>query len=630
LSAVGSDVWDSLVSGDVFGDVHSAFISLSITHRLQHFQSVRTPLNLVTSLHSSNHCYRYAHACLVSPLLLPLVGDHPDVTAPKNWHVVEVSLSDGDDKTHTVVCGGEGYAVGDVIAYIPNGGVAKGKTLSPKDMQGVMSHGMMVAYAEVGAKAPAADVKAAEERAKAAADAAAAAAAAAAPADAPVDDAEKGGKKKKKGKKGGANKGKGGAGGDAGARLIYKLPADTTVGIELTELGRLADKDMTYAMPADVKVSAHVTTMNDECKAMLKLLEARDESSAEDQLFQKTRTWSLDEFKQIYEYLNARFDHNFYESDVGDESRELVKEFRDKGVFNTADNGAIIADLEKFKLGFLILLKSTGAGLYATKDLSLAKRKFNDFNVDKCVYVVDASQTLHFKQVFKCLEMMGFEQAKQCFHLPYGMVVLPEGKMSSRKGTVIMFSALKNMLSEQIETDFLAKYREGNDAWPEEEVETAKRIIAVATIKYGMLHHPTDKDIVFDLKEWAAKSGNTGPYQLYAYARCRSIVREVEADIDVSLVDYNLLSGTQEREILMMINEYWYVVETTARDYSPTRICGYVYSLAKLFSSFYESSSVKNAETAALKATRAHFVMAIAEMLKHALGMLGIDTIERM
>jgi arginyl-tRNA synthetase len=181
-----------------------------------------------------------------------------------------------------------------------------------------------------------------------------------------------------------------------------------------------------------------------------------------------------------------------------------------------------------------MVLKSDGSGLYATKDLALAKKKFDEFHIDKSIYIVDAAQTLHFKQVFKTLELMGYDKAKNCLHIPYGQVVLPSGKMSSRTGTVIMFSQLSSLLKEDIYTKFLAKYDPSRpeepvvaaaapaagpdcsdskkakvtEKWSAEELATAQQRIAVATIKYGMLNHDVAKDIVFVLDEWTAKSGS--------------------------------------------------------------------------------------------------------------------------
>ena len=256
-------------------------------------------------------------------------------------------------------------------------------------------------------------------------------------------------------------------------------------------------------------------------------------------LWKKTRQWSLDEFKRIYAWLNCRFDHDFFESEVSEESRLMAIDYKNRGVF-TDSNGATGADLSASGLGFCMVLKSDGSGLYATKDLALAKRKFENFNIEESIYIVDAAQTLHFKQVFKTLELMGYQQAKQCIHIPYGQVVLPSGKMSSRAGNVILFSQLRAQLNQDIWDNFLQKLSDKSKAsltesepqskasavedaaadaatftktersfvpWTDSELLASQHAIAVASIKYGMLNHDTAKDIVFMMEEWTAKSG---------------------------------------------------------------------------------------------------------------------------
>jgi len=315
-------------------------------------------------------------------------------------------------------------------------------------------------------------------------------------------------------------------------------------------------------------------------------------------------------------------------------------------------------------LGFAMFLKSNGSGLYATKDLALAKRKFDQFKIDKSIYVVDASQTHHFQQVFKSLELMGYSQATKCLHLAYGLVILPSGKMSSRKGNVIYFSTLVEQLNRQILIDYLSKYMEDanladymrgwskeeseqawavvQDArekarkankqleiWELKEIDEAQHAIAVATIRFGMLNHDNNKDIVFSMQQWTAKSGNTGPYMMYAYARTRSILREVPCPKDVT-VDVSQLAHPTERETLTMLLNFWHTVSSAQQSNSPKVLCDYVFDLAKSFSVCYENVSIKYAETPQLQATRLAFVQAISLILRQTLLLLGIRTLDRM
>jgi len=439
---------------------------------------------------------------------------------------------------------------------------------------------------------------------------------------------EDGGKKGKKGK----GKKKGGGGGKKGKKAKkVKLPAKIYIvdpkyepkpGDSLPELGRKPE-----AKGID-NIQETIKKRNTEVGDMLRLMEEGDKEAVE--LWTKTKKWSLDEFKRVYAWLNCRFDHDFFESEVSETSRKLVIELEKKGVL-TKENGAIVADLRKNKLGYLILLKSNGAGLYATKDLQLAQIKFDTFKVDKSIYVVDASQELHFKQVFKVLKLMGYKQAEKCVHLPYGMVVLPSGKMSSRKGTVIAFNALKEMLSEHLQKEYLNKYK---GVWPEKQIQDAEQQLAVGTIKYGMLAHDIAKDIVFEMGKWSAKTGTTGPYSMYAYARICGIKTKVEAGeakCELGKADYGKYITSQlEKDILMHIANFWNILRDCLSRNNPSPLCAYVFNLAKFFNIWYENTSVVGSANGDELATRLAFSQCIGKTIKTCLELLGITPLEKM
>ncbi|KAG2387677.1 hypothetical protein C9374_001271 [Naegleria lovaniensis] len=456
----------------------------------------------------------------------------------------------------TVVCGGKDYKVNDVVPYAPLGSKKGARLVTEVDKQGVTSQGFILSEAELETS----------------------------------ENKEK----------------------------IHVFPADTPVGIELTELGRNAEN----VDPNITNITQEMKKREAQVKSLLRAMEDHQKNIS--MLWEITRQWSIDDFKEIYKWSDCRFDHYFHESDVGDESKEIVLKAYEEGKLIKSD-GAIGADLGK-QLGFCVLLTSAGTGLYATKDLALAKRKFEEFKVDRSVYVVDVSQSLHFQQVFKTLEILGFEQAKKCKHLAYGMVVLPDGKMSSRKGNIIYFSTLQKLLTEKIYQDFMVKYK---GVWSDEEINETTRKIAISAIKYGMLNQDNNKDIVFDLKEWASKSGNTGPYLMYAYARAKSTLEKVGLVKDAP-IDYGLLSHESEKKLLSTIRQFSAVVERAAEQYKPQLLCIFLYTLCKQFSKMYEAVSIKNAETEILKQTRLRLVSAFSEVLKHGLALLGITTAERM
>eukprot|EP01097_Dermamoeba_algensis_P006937 TRINITY_DN432_c0_g1_i1.p1 TRINITY_DN432_c0_g1~~TRINITY_DN432_c0_g1_i1.p1 ORF type:complete len:762 (-),score=171.22 TRINITY_DN432_c0_g1_i1:146-2386(-) len=410
---------------------------------------------------------------------------------------------------------------------------------------------------------------------------------------------------------------------------IFILEKGTPIGQEVTELTRYPN----ISLSADIKIADEMKKRTTQVNEVLKALEAKEPETT--QLWEITRQWSIDDFKTIYSYLDCRFDHYFHESDVGEESKEMVIDAYNKGQLVKSE-GAIGADLKKWNLGFSILLTSAGTGLYATKDLALAKRKFEDFKIERSIYVVDGSQSLHFKQVFKTLEVLGFKQAAKCFHLDYGLVTLKTGKMSSRKGNIIAFTQLKEQLSSKIDKDFMQKYREeGSKKWSEEAIQEVIKKIAISTIKYGMLNQDPKKDIIFDMDAWTSKTGNTGPYLMYAYARTRSILRKVvitdEEKTQHNLVlDPSLLSTEYERKILSIMSLFPETVEKAAEGYRPQSLCIYLYTLARLFSRMFEAVSVKTAEPLLLKYNRLALVDAVGVILKAGLSLLGISVSEKM
>lgn len=396
------------------------------------------------------------------------------------------------------------------------------------------------------------------------------------------------------------------------------LPPSSELGAPVVEIYRIEG-----AVPEGKSVLGLLAERAKEVSAVLKEMES-GEGPVHD-LWKKTKQWSMDEFHQIYAWLDCRFDHYFFESECGDESRQLVREYQERGVFVESD-GAIGANLREWNLGFCVLIKRDGTMMYAARDLALARQKFDGFKIDRSIYVVDSAQTFHFQQVFKCLDLMGFKQVKHCYHLPYAQVVRPDGKMSSRKGNVILFSQLRERLISKITSEFLEKYRHD---WSDDEISTAAHRIALATMRYGMLNQDHGSLIVFDLDAWTARTGNTGPYMMYAYARTRSILREL-GEIDRSRTLWSLLTHENEADLITFLGQYHATVQRAREEYLPLVICVYLYELSKKFNRMYQTCSVINAETPELRAARAGLVEATGLVLQHGLALLGISTIERM
>ena len=361
----------------------------------------------------------------------------------------------------------------------------------------------------------------------------------------------------------------------------------------------------------------------EEVSRIQQKLEAKDEELTRE--WEMTREWSVEDFREIYEWLDVSFDHIFFESEVDEKGKQIVIEGEKDGTFERSE-GAIGVDLEEEDLGFFLLLKSDGNTLYSTKDLALAQQKFDQFGVKRSIYVVGVEQTLHFKQVFATLKRMGYEQVGQCFHLSYALVMLPQGKMSSRAGNVILFSQLRKEIIESIQTAHLSEHRQD---WSRKELDETAQKIAVAAIKYGMLNQDSNKQIVFSMDDWLVSEGDTGTYMIYAYVRIRSIGRQVPREVSAE-VDFSLLVHPNEKKLLRQMLDFNRTVYNSGEQYRPSLLARMLYEFSKDFSRAYNTCSVKHAETEMLQAARMLLFHCVAETLLHGLQLLGITPPERM
>jgi arginyl-tRNA synthetase len=365
------------------------------------------------------------------------------------------------------------------------------------------------------------------------------------------------------------------------------------------------------------------TDKEEENRAILTkiLKELESKSGKYYDMWVETRQWSLDLMNDVYTWSNVEFDSWYWESDVDSDSVKLIKEYQEKGLFKE-DAGAVGIDLSDEKLGFCILLKSDGTGLYATKDIELARRKFEDHKVEKSIYVVDNRQSHHFKQVFNILGKMGFENAKNCHHLQYEMVELTDGAMSSRKGNVVALQALIDNMVSTIKTNFLARY----DEWTTEEIEKTANIVASGAIKYGMTRVDSTKKIVFDMNEWLKLDGESGPYIQYVHARINSMINKLEK---VESADFSNLTTEVESQIVLKLSEFNTIVSSACEDSKTHLLCAYLYELSKLFNSFYSECPVGKADVGVREA-RTMLCQAVATTLKEGLALLGIEAPNRM
>lgn len=421
-------------------------------------------------------------------------------------------------------------------------------------------------------------------------------------------------------------------------RLHDRTPPEDRRGEWLGELYAAASNQLDawedLAQAGDIEAVAALQGAKTRTSEILHRLEAREPEMMA--VWRETRAWSLEEFAEIYRWCDVTFDRVFYESEVDESGLELVDEFLKKGVF-VVSNGAVgVINDEVKHMPFFMLRKQDGTSLYSTKDLALARLKFEEYGVDRSIYVVDVRQSDHFRHVFLTLKKMGFHQASRCQHVPYEMVELPDGPMAGRKGNVVLFRSLRQQMTEHLRQTYFHKF-EGE--WPTEEIVAAEHMVALGAIKYGMLSRDVNQKIVFDLAAWLNLDGNTGPYLQYACARAGSIISRC-AEIGQVLEPATLtdegadtavaaLREPQERELVLALDRLPAVLADAADQLRPAIVCTYAYELCRTFNRFNNACRVKDSEGPLLQG-RLLLVQAFVHALREALAALGISTPRRM
>lgn len=338
-------------------------------------------------------------------------------------------------------------------------------------------------------------------------------------------------------------------------------------------------------------------------------------------LWKKTRLWSLEEFDGIYKILGAKFDKIFYESEVEKPGKKIVAELLEKKIAEPSE-GAVVIDLEKYGLKKFLLLKSDGSSLYSTKELALAKLKFEKYKIDASYVVVDARQSFYFKQFFKTLEILGFK--KKTEHIAYEFVTLPEGAMSSRKGNVVLFEDFLTEVEKAAQTETKNRHSD----WTEQEIKDSSRKLALAAIKFAMLRVNKNSVITFDIKEALAFDGYTGPYLLYAVSRINSLLKK-EAIKPLKNVKIENLSQPKEKELLIALSYFPEVVSQSASEFEPSLLAKYLFDLARSFASYYQEVPILNSQTE-IKEARLILAYEVRLVLVNGLKLLGLDTLDRM
>ncbi len=350
------------------------------------------------------------------------------------------------------------------------------------------------------------------------------------------------------------------------------------------------------------------------------------------ELWLKTRQWSLDELNAIFNMLEIKMDVWFFESEADEPAKAIVEELVARGIADDErpQGGPVIVHIDE-KLGLKkekyrsnILLRSDGTTLYLTKDLALAKIKFEAYHVDRSIYVVDARQSLHLQQAFKILEMWGFPQAKKCYHLGYGFVSLPEGAMSAREGRVVLF---KDVVDEAIRR-VMVEIEQKNPDLPQEPRQSVARQVGLGAMSYAMLSIDNNKDMVYDMQAALNFDGHTGPYIQNAHVRANSILKKGGGIPSQANFEYPLSS--HEVQLINLISRFPTTVQLAAQEYRPLIIANYAYELASAFHSFYHVVPVIQTEDTTMRAARLRLVAAARQTLANALQLLDIQAPEVM
>jgi len=348
-------------------------------------------------------------------------------------------------------------------------------------------------------------------------------------------------------------------------------------------------------------------------------------------LWAMTREWSLAELRAILEMLDIHIEVFFFESAVDEPSKAIVDELIARGIAeDQRPAGPVVVKIDeqlgltKDKYRTAVILRSDGTTLYLTKDLALAREKFNSYHVDRSVYVVDVRQSLHFQQAFKILELWGFPQAAKCFHLAYGFVTLPDGAMSSRKGNVVLFKDVADEAYRRVQA-VITQRNPDLDATQRRTVATQ---VGLGAITYALLEVDTLRDITFEWEAALSFDGKSAPYIQNAYVRANSLLKKAEAAGQTAgggAEGFHYALEKTEVEVIDLLARFPSVVRQAAADYKPLHVANYVYDLAKAFHGFYHSVPVLQTEDAAVRQARLRLVAAARQVLANALHLLVIQ-----
>jgi arginyl-tRNA synthetase len=362
----------------------------------------------------------------------------------------------------------------------------------------------------------------------------------------------------------------------------------------------------------------------EEARSMLRKWEDGDPKVIN--LWKMMNAWVYDGFRHTYSNLGVEFDKMYYESETYMLGKEIVTMGLESGALYKKEDGSVWVDLTGDGLDHKLLLRSDGTSVYMTQDLGTAHQRYTEYKFDNHVYVVGNEQNYHFQVLSLVLKKLGFDWAGKLYHLSYGMVELPEGKMKSREGTVV---DADDLISEMIDTARLMSEELGKlHEYTPSEKENIYRIIGLGALKYFILKVDPKKNMTFDPKESIDFNGNTGPFIQYTYTRIKSVIRKAEG-INYTIVQNSILNE-KELSILKLIYEYKAVVESAASSFNPSLIANHIYELAREYNQFYHDCSILSAEEQEIRNFRLKLSSVCGELLEKGMYLLGIEMPERM
>ena len=417
--------------------------------------------------------------------------------------------------------------------------------------------------------------------------------------------------------------------GKKGDHLIgdYYVAFDKHYKAEVKELMAQYQAEGLNEEEAKAKAEANSPLML-EAREMLRKWEANDPEVRG--LWEKMNNWVYAGFDETYGQMGVGFDKIYYESQTYLEGKEKVMEGLEKGFFFRKDDNSVWADLTAEGLDHKLLLRADGTSVYMTQDIGTAKLRFQDFPIDKMIYVVGNEQNYHFQVLSILLDKLGFEWGKGLVHFSYGMVELPEGKMKSREGTVV---DADDLMAAMIETAKETSAELGKlDGLTQEEADNIARIVGLGALKYFILKVDARKNMTFNPKESIDFNGNTGPFIQYTYARIQSVLRKAaEQGIEIpAVIPAGLQLSTKEEGLIQMLADFKNTVKQAGTDYNPSVIANYVYELVKEYNQFYHDFSILREENEALKIFRLALSQNVGKIVKTGMGLLGIEVPERM